>query len=215
MLAESVCAQDSLQRVAQNASDSRLLMAPTANSLSADNGYINFAGVIFPNFGYGISDEFMIRGGFTPFTVSDHVLYFGLASLQVADYGYLKLAGGVALTDITGSSRGWESAIYGFGIASYGTEAGGVHLGFGGGYSGKTESNSAIFMIGADYRISKSSKIISENWIVAESGSGAYSLAIRISGTALSGDLGAVMITASGDQKVTGIIPWIGLTFFL
>jgi len=52
-----VFAQDTIR----DANISRLLVAPTARSLPADNGYINLAGILFPNFGYGISDEFMVR----------------------------------------------------------------------------------------------------------------------------------------------------------
>jgi hypothetical protein len=206
---------DSARSTIGDVNISRLLVAPTARSLPEDNGYINLAEIIFPNFGYGITDEFMIRGGFTPFTVSGHILYFGLAQLQVAEYGDLAISGGIILTDITGSARNWENALYGYGIVSYGNDVAAIHAGFGGGYSGKRESSSAVFMIGGEWKVARTSKLISENWIVSETGFGAYSLALRIFGRTLTGELGGAIITAQHSFKIESIVPWIGITFIL
>ncbi len=207
--------QDSIHGLISDANLSRLLLSPTARSLPEDNGYINLAEIIFPNFGYGITDEFMIRGGFTPFTISGHVLYFGLAQLQVAEYGDLTISGGIILTDLTGSGRNWENALYGYGIMSYGNNVAAIHAGFGGGYSSTRESSSAVLMIGGEWRVARTTKLISENWIVSETGSSAYSLALRIFGTTLAGELGGVIITTQHSFKIESIVPWIGITFIL
>jgi hypothetical protein len=206
--------QDSSSAI-PDANTSRLFVAPTARSLSADNGYIHLAEIVMPNFGYGISDEFIFRGGFTPFTVSGRILYFALAGLQVADYGDLTISGGIVLTDFTGDARKWENAFYGYGIVSYGNDVAAIHAGFGGGYSGSRESSSAVFMIGGEWKIARTTKIISENWIVSEAGSGAYSLGLRIFGRTLSGELGGAILTSNHNSKVESIVPWIGLTFIL
>ena len=190
-------------------------MAPTARSLAEDHGYINLAEIIFPNFGYGFTDEFMVRGGFTPFTVSGHVLYFGLAQLQVAEYGDLTISGGILLTDLTGYDRNWENALYGYGIVSYGNDVVAIHAGFGGGYSGKRESSSAVFMVGGEWKVARTTKLISENWIVSETGSAAFSLGLRIFGRDLSGELGGVIITSQHTFTIENVLPWIGITFIL
>lgn len=194
---------------------SKLFVAPSARSLPEDNGYINLAEIIMPNFGYGITDELLVRGGFTPFTISGRILYFGLAQLQVANYGDLLVSGGIILTDFTGTARKWENAFYGYGIVSYGNAVAAIHAGFGGGYSGTRESSSAVFMIGGEWRVARTTKLISENWIVSETGSEAFSLGLRIFGRTLAGDLGGVIITAQHSFKIESIVPWIGLTFFL
>jgi hypothetical protein len=204
-------AQDTIR----DANISRLLVAPTARSLPADNGYINLAGILFPNFGYGITDEFMVRGGFTPFTIDGHIMYFGLASLQVADYGDLTISGGIILTDMTGTARNWETALYGFGIVSYGNDVAAIHAGFGGGYSATRESSSAVFMLGGEWKIARTTKLVSENWIISENGSAAYSLGVRIFGRTLIGELGGVLITSGYNSKIEAIVPWIGITFIL
>ncbi|MDP4220656.1 MAG: hypothetical protein Q8916_12210 [Bacteroidota bacterium] len=206
---------DSLQNSIPDANLSKLLVAPTSRSLPEDKGYINLAEIIMPNFGYGITDEFMIRGGFTPFTVSGRVLYFGLAQLQVADYGDLLFSGGILLTDFTGAARKWENALYGYGIVSYGNDVSAIHAGFGGGYSGTRESSSAVFMVGAEWKIARTTKLISENWIVSETGSAALSLGLRIFGKTLTGELGGIIITSNHAFKIESIIPWIGITFIL
>jgi hypothetical protein len=200
---------DSTHGTMPDANISKLLISPTARSLPADNGYINLAEIIIPNFGYGVTDEFMIRGGFTPFTVSGHILYFGLAQLQVAEYGDLAISGGIILSDFTGAARNWENALYGYGIVSYGND------GFGGGYSSKRESSSAVFMIGGEWKVARTTKLISENWIVSETGSAAYSLGIRIFGRTLIGELGGVIVTAQHSFKIESIVPWIAITFIL
>ncbi|MEP7233690.1 MAG: hypothetical protein ABI778_00210 [Ignavibacteriota bacterium] len=194
---------------------SKLLLSPTARSLPADQGYINLAEIIMPNFGYGITDEIMVRGGFTPFTVSGHVLYFGSAQLQVANYGDMDISGGAILTNFTGSGRGWESALYGYAIVSYGDEIAALHGGFGGGYSSKKESSSAVFMLGAEWRISKSAKLVSENWIISETGASVFSLGIRVIGTTLIGELGGAILTSGTPIKIESIVPWIGITLEL
>jgi hypothetical protein len=193
----------------------RLLVAPTARSLPEDKGYINLAGIIFPNFGYGITDELMIRGGITPFTISGNILYFGLGQLQVAQYGDLSVAGGILLTDMTGNARNWENTFYGYGVVSYGSDIAAIHAAFGGGYSSTRESSTAVFMIGGELKIARTTKLITENWIVAESGSAAYSLAIRIFGSALTGELGGVIVTDLRTFKIGSVVPWIGITFIL
>jgi len=206
---------DSAKSPIADANLSRVLVSPTARSLPADNGYINLAEIIFPNFGYGITDEFMIRGGFTPFTVSGRILYFGLAQLQVAEYGDLAISGGIILTDFTGAGRKWENALYGYGVLSYGSDIAVIHAGFGGGYSSTRESSSAVFMIGGEWKVARTTKLISENWVVSETGSAAYSLGLRIIGTTLTGELGGVVITAQHSFRIESIVPWIGITFIL
>jgi len=213
LFGRSIYAQDSTQYI--DANTSRLLVSPTARSLPADNGYINLAEIVFPNFGYGFSDEFMVRGGFTPFTISGHILYFGLASLQVAQYGDLDISGGIVLTDITGAARSWETTLYGFGIVSYGNDVAAIHAGFGGGYSGMRESSSAVFMIGGEWKIARTTKLITENWLISETGSSAYSLGVRIFGKTLTGELGGMIITSDHNTKIESIVPWIGITFIL
>lgn len=157
----------------------------------------------------------MVRGGFTPFTIEGHIMYFGLASLQVADYGDLKISGGIVLTDMAGSARNWETALYGFGIVSYGNDIAAIHAGFGGGYSATRESSSAVFMLGGEWKIARTTKLVSENWIISENGSGAYWLGVRIFGKALIGELGGVIVTTDSNKKIEAIVPWIGITFIL
>jgi hypothetical protein len=206
---------DSLHGAIPDGNLSKIFIAPTARSLPEDHGYINLAEIIFPNFGYGFTDEFMVRGGFTPFTVSGHILYFGLAQLQVAEYGDLTISGGILLTDLTGNDRHWENALYGYGIVSYGNDIAAIHAGFGGGYSGKRESSSAVFMVGGEWKVARTTKLISENWIVSETGSSVFSLGLRIFGRDLEGELGGIIITSQHTFKIESIVPWIGITFIL
>src|SRR5207249_12135962 len=108
-----------------------------------------------------------------------------------------------------------ESAFYGYGVVSYGNTVAAIHAGFAGGYSSTRESSSAIFMIGGEWKVARTTKVISENWIVSETGSEAFSLGLRIFGRTLAGELGGIMLTAEHSLKIESIVPWIGLTFIL
>lgn len=191
----------------------RLFLAPTSLTLPANHGSVQLAELSVPCINYGIIDELIVRGGITPFTISGHSLYFGMLGLQVFDYSGFTGVGGVAFTDITGESRNWEPALYGFGVIGYSTSKFGVFTGFGGGYSSSRESNSAIFMVGGEYSISSHNTLVSENWFVSETGVDAFSIGIRIFGKTLSGEFGIVGITEEHSLKISTVAPWISLSY--
>lgn len=191
----------------------RLFLAPTSLTLPANHGSVQLAELSVPCVNYGIIDELIVRGGITPFTITGHSLYFGMLGLQVFDYDGFSGVGGVAFTDITGASRNWEPALYGFGVIGYSNSKFGVFTGFGGGYSSSRESNSAIFMVGGEYSISAHNTLVSENWFVSETGVDAFSIGIRIFGKTLSGEFGIVAITKEHSLKISTVAPWISLSY--
>jgi hypothetical protein len=191
----------------------RLFLAPTSVTLPANHGTIQLAEVVVPTVNYGVIDELVVRGGVTPFAVSSHILYYGLAGLQIFDYDGFTGVGGVAVTNATGDARAWESALYGFGVIGYTTNLFGIYGGVGGGYSGKRESSTAIFLLGAEYAITAHNKLITENWLLGETAGNAFSFGIRSYGTLLSFDLGVMGITDPHSIKVTTVVPWVALSY--
>lgn len=190
----------------------RLLFAPTSETLPANHGTIQMAEIVVPTVNYGILDELIVRGGITPFAISSHVLYYGFAGLQIFDYDGFAGVGGVAFTNATGDARSWESTMYGFGVIGYTTPDFGIYGGFGGGYSGKTESSTALLMLGGEYSLSAHNKLISENWIISETQTNAFALGIRSFGSLLSFDIGVIAITESHSLKFTQLLPWVALS---
>lgn len=209
----SVHAQTDSVRRTSDPNAFRLFLAPTSVTLAENHGTIQLAEIVVPTVNYGIIDELIVRGGITPFAVSSHVLYYGLAGLQVFDYDGFSGVGGLAFTNATGNDRSWESALYGFGVVGYTAKDFGIYGGIGGGYSGKRESNTAIFMLGGEYAISAHNKLITENWFISETGTNAYSIGIRAYGTVLSFDLGVMGISASHSLKITNVVPWVALSY--
>lgn len=191
----------------------RLFMAPTSETLPADHGTIQMAEIVVPTVNYGIIDELIVRGGFTPFTISSHVLYYGLAGLQIFDYNGFSGVGGIAFTNATGTERAWESALYGFGVVGYTANNFGIYGGIGGGYSGRRESNTAIAMLGGEVSISAHNKLISENWIISESETNAFAIGLRSYGSLLSVDIGVIGVTESHSLKFTTVVPWVALSY--
>ncbi len=191
----------------------RLLLAPTSVGLPANHGSIQLAELSVPCINYGIIDELIVRGGIAPFTIDGHLLYFTMAGLEVFNYSGFSGLGGLAITSMTGSGRSWESSLYGFGVLGYTSPGIGIYGGFGGGYSASRESNSAIVMLGAVLPVSSHNAVVTENWIIPESGTEAVSLGVRIWGKVLSGDFGIIAITREHSLQFQTVAPWVSLSY--
>jgi hypothetical protein len=191
----------------------RLFMAPTSVTLPANNGTIQLAELSIPCINYGVIDELIVRGGFTPFTISSHILYYGMAGLEIFNYSGFSGVGGLAITNMTGESRGWEGSLYGFGVIGYTNSKFGVYSGFGGGYSASRESSSAIFMVGGVYDISNHNAIVTENWFISESESDGFSIGLRIWGKVLAGEFGVLAITKPHSWEFQTVAPWVSLSY--
>lgn len=211
--ASAVWAQTDSTRPPRDPNAFRLFLAPTSVTLPENHGTIQLADIVVPTVNYGIIDELIVRGGVTPFAVSSHLLYYGLTGLQIFDYDGFSGVGGVVMTNATGDARGWESTFYGFGVIGYTAKDFGVYGGFGGGYSGKRESSTAIFMLGGEYAVSAHNKLITENWFVGESGSNAFSVGLRSYGRLLSFDIGIMGMTGAHSSKITTVVPWVALSY--
>ena len=168
----------------------RLFFAPTARSLKKGETYFGLYELIMPSLQVGITDRISIGGG-TP------LLFFGdgdwerpfwvTPKVQLLDTGRVQLAGGAFHAfDSDGDGGGIA-----YGVATAGSLAGSVTGGAGIAYAvdgGRT----VLVMIGADRQISRSVKLVTENY-VWRGGNGIASFGLRFFGERLSADVGLAM----------------------
>lgn len=178
----------------------RLLFTSTGRALGAGQGYISAYFLFFPMVAYGVTDRFTIAGG-TPVIPGAMGKVFYLApKLTVSQRERSAIAIGAlgfALPDA--ADLGTLGIAYG--VGTWGSRDRAFTAGAGWGYQwGDDESsfsNSPVLVLGAETRISKRVKLLSENWIFTES-TGGFSLlsgAFRFIGDRLSTDFGIIGAT--------------------
>jgi hypothetical protein len=171
----------------------RLFFAPTGRALSRGQTYFGTFQIMMPFVQVGVTDRFSIGGG-TP-------LFFGLdeserpfwitPKLQLVDRGRVQAAAGVF--HVVGLSG--ESAGIAYGVLTSSATSGSMTVGAGMAYS-SDGGRSPIVMIGGDGRISRSVKVITENYFF--DGGHIISGGFRFIGDRLSADVGLAVPIGEG-----------------
>ena len=173
-----------------DANETRLFFGPTARTLPAGDAYLGIFELYLPFLAVGVTDRITIAGG-APLIFGDGmplIIYLapkvqllragrvtgsvGSLSFFVPDEGNLGVVYGV----LTSESRDGQSSL---------TAAGGW------GYADGDVSDEAVIMIGGDVRVSRSIKLMTENYFVPAVDDGAlFAGGIRFLGERLSADVG-------------------------
>jgi hypothetical protein len=191
-----------------------LLVAPTGRSLRQGEGYVSTFWVAFPFVAYGISDNFTVAGGTPLFPgVVGRVIYLA-PKFQVVSTPTMEAAVGVLALFATQELDSGSAGI-GYGVATFGNTDRSVSTGAGWAFAlGDGDgwiSDEPLLMLGGEYRVSRSVKLLTENYfLLSESGS-LVTGGVRLFGERLSADfgLGAVVARGSGD------VPWFPLLNFV
>jgi hypothetical protein len=169
----------------------RLFFGPTGRSVPKGSGYLGVYEVFMPFVQVGLTDRISIGGG-TPLFFgggSDHPVWF-TPKVQVVNRGRTQAAVGVMHFLIVDDGQ------YGVAYAAvtHGTTDNAVTVGAGWAYETTSlddVDNPTVGMIGFEHRMSRRTKLISENYLF--SGGGAASIGVRFFGERLSADLGLVV----------------------
>jgi hypothetical protein len=162
----------------------RLFFAPTARSLP--KGQVSFGTYEFlmPFVQVGVTDRFSMGGG-TPlvFGFDESERPFWLTpKYQLFDRGGVQAAAGL-FHIVSGSGN----AGIAYGVVTAGGAAQSLSVGAGLGYE-DGGGRSAVVMVGADRRVSRNLKVLTENYVWK--GGGVISAGVRFIGERLSADLG-------------------------
>jgi hypothetical protein len=159
--------------------DSRLFVGPTARVPDHGHGYAGIYELIFPSAAVGLANVAMIGGGFSivpglsveeqVYFLSAKVRFLNIDMVQAAVGAFLVGAGGV--DDRAGLVYGTVTA--GSEIASF---TGSLAFPF---YTGSDFESQPIVTLGAEYRVSRVVKLITENWFVPGEDGALFSLGIR------------------------------------
>jgi hypothetical protein len=193
-------------------SGTRLFFGPTARTLKAGRGYFSIYEIFFPALGIGITDWFDVSGGLSLFPGAEQQIYYLGAKVVPLQMTNFNLGGGVTFLNVTGNTEDFDGAGILHVIGTYGTEKAALTVGLGWGFSGSDISNNPVFILGGEFRLSNSIKLISENWFPPSSDVQLISFGVRFFGERLAADFG-LCYPAGGDPEGFPFLPWIGFTY--
>lgn len=187
----------------------RLLFAPTGRALNAGQGYFSTYEIFFPFFAYGVTDFFSIAGGMTLIPGAEEQLLYFAPKITPLQTKYFNLAAGALFIKVPDEEEG-AGIVYG--VSTYGKEDLAVTLGIGFGFSGGDFASNTIITVGGEVQISKSMKLITENWIIPNNDVHLISLGVRFFGKSLAADLGLIY-PAGSEPNGFPFIPWVGFAY--
>ncbi len=197
---------------------SRLMFGPTGRPLRKGHGYFSDFYVFFPGVAYGFTNNFSILAGMSifPGVQPDDQIKFIAPRIGISTSERLAISAGTLLISL------WDGAAAGiaFVTTTVGEPDKSFTAGFGLGYV-KEEGEEfefgrkPILTLGGNIRLSNSSALVSENWLVLDRSVQfdelPFALALRLFGDRLAGDIGFVMI---GEVMRHGFpIPWLSLVY--
>jgi hypothetical protein len=178
------------------------LISPTGRSLRHGEGYVSSFWVVFPFVAYGVTDHFTIAGG-TPIVpgLIGRVLYVA-PKLRVAGSEGANFSVGALSFFMTEEATSGTAGIA-YGVGTWGSTDGSLTAGAGWAYAfgdGKSwASNRPAILLGGDTRISRSAKLVTENFFVPGESGTLLSGAIRLFGERLAVDFGIAGFVSDSD----------------
>lgn len=171
--------------------DTRLYFTATGRTLEAGEAYMGTYLIILPFAAAGLTDRIMIYGG-APLTVGQFQPYYLGSKVQVVRTPEVQASIGTLAfvydDDVAGIA---------FGVGTFGSEDRALSAGLGYFYVGDDVANEPAFMFGAENRVSRRMKLISENYILPDAVGMLFSGGVRIIGDRFSAEIG---IFGSGDE---------------
>ena len=175
--------------------NTRLYFTSTGRTLDAGEAYIGTYIIILPFAAVGVTDRIMIYGG-APLTVGEFQPYYLGSKVQVVRKpGVQASIGTLAFVyddDVAGIA---------FGVGTFGSEDRAISAGLGYFYSGDDVVNEPAFMLGAESRVSRRMKLITENYILPDAVGVLFSGGVRIIGDRFSAEIGVFGAGVDGEAN--------------
>jgi hypothetical protein len=178
---------------APDANRTRLFFGPTARPIGAGKGYLGTIFVLLPFVGVGIGDHVSIAGG-APLLFGELTPLYVAPKVTVVQTSQASVAVGTLAILHDDNTFG-----IGFGMATFGDDRGAVTGGIGFGYSGTDVSGQPAFMLGAEPRVSRRVKLITENYFISGARGGLLMGGARLLGDRLSADIGVFGVVAGNN----------------
>jgi hypothetical protein len=171
---------------------SRLFFAPTARAVPAGEGYVGVFLIALPFAAIGITDRITLAGG-APLLFGTLDPIYLAPKIQLFSHRGSALAVGVlSIFSMEGNSD-WTAGIA-YGMGTFGSADQAVTVGLGFGYSGDDFSGRPAFAIGAESRVSRRAKLMTENYFIAGESLGLLSGGLRFIGERITADVGVLAL---------------------
>ena len=180
----------------------RLFFAPTARAIPRGEGYLGVYELFFPFVSYGVTDRFTISAG-TPIVPEAIGEVFYLApKLEVVRTPGVSAAVGVLALFAPSEVDGSVGLVYGVGTFGGPDRAltVGATLPFVLSEGDNDLGRQPAVMIGGESRLTRRTKLLTENYFVPGEGGSVLSGGIRFFGERLSADFGAAAAVGGGDN---------------
>jgi hypothetical protein len=188
----------------------RLLFSPTARALKSGTGYISMYQLFFPFVAVGVADIVTLAGGISLLPGAEEQLLYFAPKITLLNHEYTSVAAGLIHFSITGG--GEEGVGIYYGVATFGNSDAALTCGLGWGYAGEETADKPVVLIGGEYRLSNSLKLVSENWLVPDSDVVPISFGFRFFGENLATDIGFINL-AGADMGGWPFIPWVNFVY--
>jgi hypothetical protein len=179
----------------------RLFFSPTARMLPRGRGYIAAYELAFPFVAYAATDDIMLAGGTPLFGGLDERIVYFAPKVRLYSDGVTDVAvGGLFFEELGNSFSGAKAGAL-FGVLTRGSPDQAVTLGVAIGYDDDGFLDQPVVMLGGEFRLSRTIKLVTENYFVPD----VTLLAIgpRFFGERLSADLGLAFAIEHGDDFFT------------
>ncbi len=186
----------------------RMFFAPTGRGLKAGQGYFSVYEIFFPFIAVGITDWLAISGGMSLVPGADNQVLYIAPKITPLSLEKFDLSAGVLYVKPPNSDDGGGIL---YGVSTYGTSKASFTFGLGYGFSGGDFADKPILVLGADLRVSKAVKFVTENWIMLDETS-LVSFGLRFFGTSIAGDFGLIYSTEYGGNGFP-FLPWLGFAY--
>lgn len=185
----------------------RLFFAPTGRSLKRGEAYFGVYEIVLPFVQYGITDRISIGGG-TPLILGSSDLPFWVTpKVQV----YKAKSTEVSLGVLHFFNVGDYNLGIAYGVVTTGSADSALSIGAGYAYERSGEQGddggSPLLMVGAEHRVSRRIKLVTENYVFRDGGLASGGL--RFLGERLSVDLGLVSPIGIGEFVAAPIINFV------
>lgn len=188
--------------------DTHLFLAPTARSLPAGKVSFMVYELFFPVLSVGVTDYFMLSGGFSLFpglAVDEQIKYFSAKISPLSDSKFQ-----IALGSTYFMTWNQNDFAVGFGTTTYSSGRFGLTAGLGFGYSDREIMETPVLILGGEVRISDNAKLITENWFWSGEEASFLSLGIRFFNKKISGEIGLIL---PAFEYSGSFIPWFGFAY--
>ncbi|MCX6133460.1 MAG: hypothetical protein NTU47_06555 [Ignavibacteriales bacterium] len=188
----------------------RLFFAPTGRPLKNAQGYFSTYELFLPFVAVGIGDAVTLAGGMSIVPGAESQIYYLAPKITPVHLNNIDISAGLLYINGTAASSSGVGIVYG--VGTYGTNDRALTVGLGWGFSSGEMANKPILLIGGEYRIARSVKFITENWIPPGTDLVIWSFGLRFFGERLAADLGLIRpskFTSDGFP----FIPWVGFAY--